>query len=155
MSASVEVKNFVDCPEALPFVAEQLFNQWFSSRPGWTLEGLLAQMRQGKNDAIPVGLVAFIDGEPAGTVSLLEKDLEECGDLRPWLAGLLVFPKYRERGAGRALVEDLMRVAEQLGEREVYLWTEIPALYAKFGWQIVPEVSGEGRTVVMRWKVGS
>jgi GNAT superfamily N-acetyltransferase len=152
MDNGVVVKNFVDCPDALPFVAEQLFNQWFSSREGWTLEALLSQMRQGKSDAIPLGLVAFVDGEPAGTVSLLEKDLDECGDLRPWLAGLLVFPKYRERGAARALVEELMRAAKQLGERQVYLWTEIPALYEKFGWQIVPDVAGDKKAVVMRWK---
>jgi len=154
MSASVEVKNFVDCPEALPFVAEQLFNQWFSSRPEWTRERLLTHMRQGRDDAIPVGLVAFIDGEPTGTVSLLDQDLEECGDRRPWLAGLLVFPKYREQGVARALVEEVMRVAQRLGERDVYLWTEIPELYVKFGWEIVPEIKGsEGRTVAMRWNI--
>ena len=68
------------------------------------MEGLIAQMRQGRDDAIPVGLIGFVDGEPAGTVSLLEKDLEECGDLRPWLAGLLVSPEHREKGVADALV---------------------------------------------------
>lgn len=82
-------KKFIDCPEVLPFVAEQLFNQWFSSRPGCTLERLLAQMQLGKGDAIPLGLVAFVDGEPAGTVSLLDKDLRNAktsvrGSLGSW-----------------------------------------------------------------------
>jgi len=153
MSVSVQVKNFADCPDTLPLVAEQLFNEWFSSRSDGTLERLLTQMRQGKSDAIPLGLVAFVDGEPAGTVSLLEKDLEEYGELRPWLSGLLVFPEYRERGAARALVEELMRAAQRLGERQVYLWTEIPDLYAKFGWVIVPEVKSEGMTVAMRLQI--
>jgi len=154
MSAIIEVKNFVDCPEAIPFVAEQLFNQWFATRQGETLEGLIARMRQGKRDAIPVGLIAFVDGEPAGTVSLLEKDLDECGDLRPWLAGLLVFPKYRTVGAGRALIERLIQVADEIGESELFLWTEIPALYAKFGWTEVQGVASDKKAVVMCRKSG-
>jgi hypothetical protein len=34
----------------------------------------------------------------------------------------------------------------------VYLWTEIPALYEKFGWQVVPDVAGDKKAVVMRWR---
>lgn len=47
-----------------------------------------------------------------------------------------------------------MRVAKRLGEHKVYLWTDIPQLYVKFGWEIVPEVKGsEERTVAMRWNI--
>ena len=150
---TVEVKNFVECPEAIPQVAEMLFNQWFVSRPGETLEGLIAQMRTGRDDAIPVGLIGFVDGEPAGTVSLLERDLEGCGDLRPWIAGLLVSPRHRNKGVADALVKRTQSVAQQLGEKEVYLWTEIPALYEKYGWNIVPDIAPDSRTVLMRWQV--
>lgn len=153
MATVVEVKNFVQCPEAIPPIAEMLFNQWFSSRPGKTLEGLITQMRQGRDDAIPVGLIGFVDGEPAGTVSLLEKDLEECGDLRPWLAGLLVSPEHRKKGVADALVKRLQSVARELGEKEVYLWTETPVLYEKYGWTIVPRVLSDPLSVLMRWDV--
>ena len=39
MAAVVEVKNFVQCPEAIPPIAEMLFNQWFASRPGEDVGG--------------------------------------------------------------------------------------------------------------------
>jgi GNAT superfamily N-acetyltransferase len=155
MKSTVQVRNFVECPEAIPQVAEMLFNQWFVSRPGKTLEGLIAQMRQGRDDAIPVGLIGFVDGEPAGTVSLLDQDLEPCGDLRPWLAGLLVAPHHRKKGVADALVRRVQSVARDLGEKEVYLWTEIPALYEGYGWTIVPEIKSGPNTVLMRWQVPS
>lgn len=151
--SAVEVKNFVECPDAIPPIAEMLFNQWFVSRPGKTLEGLIAQMRTGRDDAIPVGLIGFVDEEPAGTVSLLERDLEECGDLRPWLSGLLVAPEYRKKGVADALVRRLQTIAKELGEKEVYLWTEIPSLYEKYGWKIVPGITTGSSTVLMRWEV--
>ena len=149
MGAIIEVKNFVDCPDAIPFVAEQLFNQWFTTREGETLAGLIDRMRQGKANAIPIGLIAFVDGEPAGTVSLLEKDLDECGDLSPWLAGLLVFPEYRTLGVGRALIERLIEVAEEVGEPKVYLWTEIADIYANFGWRQIQGAASDKKAVVM------
>lgn len=151
--SEVEVKNFVQCPDSIPPVAEMLFKQWFASRAGHTLEGLIAQMRTGRDDAIPVGLIAFVDSVPVGTVSLLERDLEECGDLRPWLAGLLVSPEYRNRGVADALIRQVQEVARELGEREVYLWTEIPTLYEKYGWSVVPGISGGPSIVLMRWQV--
>lgn len=148
----VEVKNFVDCPEHLPLIAQKVHNQWFTTRPGATEEGMLARMRAGKRDAIPLGLIGLVNGAAAGTVSLLESDLEERKDLRPWLAGLLVFEEYRGHGVAAALVRTLTQKALEMGEREVYLYTRIPALYEKFGWEIFAKTSGsDPDEVVMRW----
>ena len=152
---AIEVKNFVECPEAIPQVAQMLFDQWFVSRPGKTLEGLISQMRTGQDDAIPIGLIGFVDGEPAGTVSLLERDLQECGDLRPWLSGLLVSPHHRKKGVADALINRLQNIAKDLGEKEIYLWTEIPELYERYGWKVVPEIASDSGTVLMRWEVSA
>ena len=148
----IEVKNFVDCPEHLPLVAHKIHNQWFINRPGATEEGMLAQMRTGKRDAIPLGLIGMVDRAPAGTVSLLESDLEERKDLRPWLAGLLVFEEYRGLGVAAELVRILTQKALEMGEREIYLYTRIPALYEKFGWEVFAKTSSDDPDeVVMRW----
>jgi GNAT superfamily N-acetyltransferase len=150
---AVEVKNFVECPEVIPYVAGILFNQWFASRPDKTLEGLIAQMRTGREDRVPIGLVGFVDSMPAGTVSLLERDLEECGDLRPWLSGLLVFPEHRRKGVADALIRRVQSDARELGEKEVYLWTEITTLYERYGWKVVPGITSGPSVVLMRWEV--
>jgi predicted N-acetyltransferase YhbS len=148
----IEVKNFVECPEHLPLLAHKVHRQWFTHRPGATEDGMLSRMRTGKLDAIPLGLVGLIDGNPAGTVSLLESDLEERKDLRPWLAGLLVFEEFRGQGLAAALVRTLTQKALEMGEREVYLYTRIPQLYEKLGWEIFAKTSSEDPSeVVMRW----
>ena len=148
----IEVRNFVDCPESIPFVGEQIFNQWFASKPGHTLEGMIARMRGGKADKVPIGLIAFVDGEPAGTVSLLEEDLQEYKHCRPWLAGLLVFPEFRNRGVAGALIESVHQAVQLAGEREAFLYTSIPALYEKFGWKTYGTIESEPDAVVMRWE---
>lgn len=149
---TIEIKNFVDCPESISFVGEQIFNQWFASKPGHTLEGLIARMRGGKADRVPIGLIAFVDGEPAGTVSLLEEDLQEYAHCRPWLAGLLVFPEFRNKGVAGALIKSLMEAARLAGEREAFLYTYIPALYEKYGWKTFGMAESDPGSVVMRWE---
>lgn len=150
-TVTIEIKNFVECPDSIPFVAGQIFNQWFASKPGYTLEGMIARMRGGKADRVPIGLTAFVDGEPAGTVSLLDEDLKEYAHCRPWLAGLLVFPEFRGKGVAGALIEALMEAARAAGEREAFLYTSIPALYEKFGWKIYGTIQSEPECVVMHW----
>lgn len=150
-TVKIEIKNFVDSPDSVPFVAEKVFNQWFASKPGHTLEGMIARMRGGKADRVPIGLIAFVDGEPAGTVSLVEEDLQEYAHCRPWLAGLLVFPEFRGKGVAGALIEALMEATRAAGEREAFLYTSIPALYEKFGWTIYGSIESEPDSVVMRW----
>jgi predicted N-acetyltransferase YhbS len=146
----IEVKNFVACPEVLPLVARQVFNEWFVSTPGFSEEVMLERMRGGKEKELPIGLVAFIDGEPAGTVSLLDRDLKEPATVGPWLAGLLVFPEFREKGVGSALVRAVEQNAAAVGEREVYLVTGIPQYYEKMGWEVKGSSALDEECVVMR-----
>jgi predicted N-acetyltransferase YhbS len=149
----LEIKNFVDCPEVLPQVAEYIFNQWFAHKPGHTLEGMLARMRGGKRSEIPIGLVAFLDGKPAGTVSLLQSDLEERKDLTPWLAGLLVFPEFRKYGVGSALVHSLVETAVKIKYSQIYLYTEIPNFYEKLGWKQICPAKSEPQSFIMMWNL--
>lgn len=146
----IQVKNFVECPEVLPLVATQVFNEWFSATPGFTAEAMLERMRGGKEKELPIGLVAFVDGQPAGTVSLLDRDLKEPATVGPWLAGLLVFPEFRERRVGSALVKAVVLNAAAVGEREVYLVTGIPHYYEKMGWEVAGLSALEESCVVMR-----
>ncbi len=150
-TVAIEIENFVECPDSIPFVAEQIFNQWFASKPEHTLEGMIARMRGAKADRVPIGLTAFVDGEPEGTVSLLGEDLKEYAHCRPWLAGLLVFPEFRSKGVAGALIEALMEVARAAGEREAFLYTSIPALYKTFGWKMYGTIQSEPESEVMHW----
>lgn len=149
----IEIKNFVACPEVLPLVAQRVFEQWFSTTPGYSADAMLARMRGGRERELPIGLVAFFDGEPAGTVSLLERDLKEPTTLRPWLAGLLVFPEFRKAGVGSKLVRAVEQNAALVSEREVYLVTEIPEYYERMGWTITGPSALDESAVIMRREV--
>lgn len=146
----IEIKNFVDCPEVLPLVAERVHNQWFADKPGHTVEGMLARMRNGQRSAVPIGLVAFFNDVAAGTVSLVETDLDERRDLTPWLAGLLVFPGFRDCGVGSALTRALREVASEIGISSMYLYTDKPGFYQRLGWEVVCGVESDPGCFVMK-----
>lgn len=145
----IEIKNFVDCPQVLPFVAERVHAQWFADKEGHSADGMLKRMLTGRRAEIPVGIVAFVNGAPAGTVSLLDSDLESRKDLTPWLAGLLVFPDYREAGVGRALVKAIVEINFDMGNSALYLYTDKPKYYERLGWTVISGVESDPKCSVM------
>lgn len=84
-------------------------------------------LRQANNpDAIPLSLLALVDGEPVGTINLVENDDESRSHLRAWLAALFVVAKQRGRGIGTDLVGALADKAAALGISTLYLGTDNP-----------------------------
>lgn len=148
----LQIRNFLDCPEALPVVAKWIYDRWFVGKPGHSIDSMLLQMREGKRDEVPLGLVAFIDDRPVGTVSLLSTDLEERKDLSPWLAGLLVLPESRGFGVGSALVKELIKINQASQNQNLYLYTEIPSFYERLGWNTLCAVKSKPGYVVMIWE---
>jgi DNA-binding MarR family transcriptional regulator/GNAT superfamily N-acetyltransferase len=96
--------------------------------------------------------IAERDGAPIGSVMLV-KESDETAKLRM----LIVEPKARGLGVGRALVEECIRFARRAGYREVVLWTHsiltaARRIYASVGFEIIetethdefgPELEGE------------
>ncbi len=62
-----------------------------------------AHAKEGRLEGIPQAWIAFYDGEPIGSVSLIEHNMDTNAYLTPWLASLFVLPEYRERGVGSSL----------------------------------------------------
>ena len=103
----------------------------------------------------PATYVLLVDEEVAGSVSLLQHDdiAEVRPDLSPWLASLLVVPKYRGRGYGRQLVVHCVEQTRKLGFPILYLYTHThPEYYARLGWRSIEEraVRGEAVTVMCK-----
>jgi predicted N-acetyltransferase YhbS len=151
----ISIQNFLDCPDLLPMVAERVHTQWFADKPAHTAEGMLQRMRGSLRAEVPIGLIAFLDGTPAGTISLVESDLDEREDLSPWIAGLLVFPDFRNKGVGSALLQSLMDIAKLIGLETIYLYTDKPDFYEKFGWKKHCKVSSYPGCDVMRYEITS
>ena len=84
---------------------------------------------------IPFTLVAFVDGTPVGTASLLTQDMDSHPDLTPWLGSVFVLPDFRRGGIGERLCRTAVAEAKGLGVERLYLFSEEQApYYARMGW---------------------
>ncbi len=150
------ITHLFDHPDHRPLVAAWIHDAFWRDRPpedGRTvaeLEGALGEA--GEPDAIPLSLLALVDGRPAGTVNLVEDDDSKRPHLFPWLAALYVAPEFRGRGVGAALVKGLVEHAARIGVVELYLGTDIPDFYRQLGAVVVER---EGSHFVMRLSVPS
>ena len=89
-----------------------------------------------RTDGLPCSWIAFVDGEPVGSVVLELDGVEPRPELKPDLAGLYVLPDYRRRGIGAALVGACEDGARRFGVTQIYLYTErAETLYVHLGWE--------------------
>jgi GNAT superfamily N-acetyltransferase len=104
-----------------------------------TLEDVINSFQdRTRTDGLPLALVAIVDGIVVGTGSLKTHDLALRRNLSPWLGGMFVDPRYRNRGIGTALIVRLIQEARRLSVPRLYLWTtSAESLYAKHGWATI------------------
>jgi N-acetylglutamate synthase-like GNAT family acetyltransferase len=94
--------------------------------------------------SFPITLIALVDGECAGTVSIFENDLKIQRELTPWLASLYVNPHYRGKGIAKELINKVQQVVKELGFKELYLRTEHTSeYYRRLGWNFVYKTHDE------------
>ena len=101
------VEILVATPDAIPELARSFAKAWGA------FDGV------GK-DGLPVALVAVVDGQAVGTVTLKSDDWRPRADLSPWLGGLFVLPDHRGQGIAGGLVRALVDQASQRGVTTLY-----------------------------------
>jgi len=98
----------------------------------WT-ETLRGQLGR---DAIPMSWVAILDGEPVGSVKLIEQDMATHPELSPWLSSLYVVDEHRGEGIAAKLIDRCETAARTLGHETIYLYTTTAeGIFLKAGWQ--------------------
>jgi predicted N-acetyltransferase YhbS len=139
----IEIAFLVDYPEAIPTLAQWFRAQW----PEYYAERTLADMAQdfyseANRDGLPVRLVAFTDGELAGTITLRERAFQALPEYFPGLGGLFVVERHRGRGLGTELVRAGMNVAQEQGFQRVYAVTGMAhGILERLGWTLIQAVS--------------
>jgi predicted N-acetyltransferase YhbS len=137
----IEIAHLYDYPKYFRIVAQWIHEEWWLSKPGHSVDTMEARLRQASNpQEIPLSLVALANARPVGTVNLVENDDESRPHLFPWLAALLVLPQYRGRGIGSKLVCALLEEARRLKIKQMYLGTDAPGFYMRFGAAIHEQV---------------
>lgn len=74
-------------------------------------------------------------------------------DLSPWMGFLYTVPKWRGKGAGKKLADEVVRRAANDGKEAVYVSTGHVGLYEKYGFSFVgmmDDMDGEPSRVYMR-----
>lgn len=69
-------------------------------------------------------LVALVDGEVVGMVSLLYTISTAEGGAAAWLEDMVVLPELRNSGVGSRLIEEATRVCHEKGIRRITLLTD-------------------------------
>lgn len=59
-----------------------------------------------------------------------------------WINGLQVDPQHRRQGIASALVRAAEREAQALGVAQLFVRTQLPALYQALGWQVIETHGG-------------
>jgi len=143
-----------DHEEMIPLLAEWFERRWpehYGPGGGGNAERDLSNSCN--RDQLPITLVATLDGEVAGTVSLKRRALASHLHLSPWLAMLLVPSAFQGKGVELSLVFAVEELASRLGVKAVYAstGTEAPMLIRR-SWKIVeePAESGSGLFIYKR-----
>jgi GNAT superfamily N-acetyltransferase len=145
------ISFLADYPAYLSTVSAWVFGEWGEHMPGLTLEGLTRIFGGHLNrDRIPLTLIAFLDGQPAGTASIYVNDMETRPDLSPWLAAVYVAPPYRKQGIGTELVKAVESAAQRLKIGRLYLFTpDQEHFYTRLGWSVLERLEYRHQTVVV------
>ncbi|MDO9414712.1 GNAT family N-acetyltransferase [Pararhizobium sp.] len=141
----MEISNLKTQPLWADIVAERGWTAW------WTDSGVpLADYRSHldpmmSGTAIPLALVAHERDTYLGSVLLIENDLEERPQYRPWIAALWVELAMRRQGIAARLIEAARNEAAACGFATCYLCAtpdNSPYYLARGFKQIESDVSG-------------
>jgi predicted N-acetyltransferase YhbS len=135
----MQIDNLKQHPEVIPTLAAWHHAQWGELNPHKSIEDRIAALQRHLAEApIPGTFVAFAEGEPLGSASLVEHDLPTHLQLSPWLASVYVAAEHRRRGIGGRLVRRVMEEAGLLGIETLYLFTlDQEKFYAELGWSLL------------------
>ena len=139
----IGIALLVDCPEVISTLARWFRAQWPEYYAGRTLTDIAQDFfSEANRDSLPVRLLAFADGDLAGTITLREQALQALPEYHPGLGGLLVLEQCRGQGIGTELVRAGMNLAQEQGYERVYAATVTAnGILERLEWKLVQAVS--------------
>jgi GNAT superfamily N-acetyltransferase len=137
----------------IDLIADWYFEEW-SIDKATTVE----RLKGFQNDGIPFQLVMTLNGLPIATggvynhVGLLDA-VPRLNEFKPWLALVYTLPEHRGKGYGAILCEEIQRIANELGTKELYLFTHTAErLYKRLGWEQLERIDLKGKDIAIMKK---
>ena len=130
------LKNHPDAIPALAHIWHDVLGRiWF---PELTIQEInTLTYDELNNPDETTSFVALFDEIPVGFCTFKLKE-EFHSDLGPWLADVVVDPKYQKQGIGKMMVDVAVRQAKDRGFKKLYLFAfdpNIPEYYEHLGWK--------------------
>lgn len=149
MAAGLRIAYLADHPESLPVLRQWFETEWASyygpGGPGDARRDLAAYANEA---GLPVGMVAFLDGEICGIAALKSESVASRSHLSPWAAAAMVHPAHRGRGIGSELFRALEEEAQRRGYRHIYCGTSSATrLLERRGWRFMEQIEYDGANV--------
>jgi len=134
----VKIEYLCDHIQFADTVASWLYDAFISGiRDDLSRAYVLSSVKNCHKLEFPIRLIALLDGNCVGTVSIVSNDLK-CREYTPWLAAFYVDKGFRNQKIGEQLIDCVKSIVTQLGYKEVYLRTEhTSAYYRKLGWRFI------------------
>ena len=130
----IKVVNLADDTKYVEEVSTWAWEQW-SKASGIKLEEIIYRTKHSLcKDRVPQVLIAKLNDELVGTVSIWYNDLPARQDLTPWLATLYIKKEYRGKGLGTFMQKKCVELAKELGYKKIYLMTDHENYYERTGW---------------------
>lgn len=147
----IEIAYLVDYPEAISTLTHWFRAQWPEYYAGRTPADIDQEFHSEANrDGLPVRLVAFADGELAGTIILRGRAIKTLPEYHPGLGGLFVAEQHRNQGIGTELVRAGMDVARDQGYKKVYATTVTArGILECLGWKMVQTIVHNDEQLVL------
>ena len=132
----MEIKYLANCPEYVEQVVNWIYGEFVvKGKNPCHIEKVNEHFSHTNTNSFPITLVALVNDQCVGTVSLFENDLKNQKALTPWLASLYVDVPYRSKGIAKKLIEQVKEIAKEMGFEVLYLRTEHTAgYYRDLGW---------------------
>lgn len=143
MIEELRIEYLADSPEVLQELEAWFLKEWEPyygpNGPGDAAEDLRASCN---HRVLPITLVAFLSDELCATGALKAQSIETHKHLEPWVAALLVKPKYRRQGICGKLVHALEELAKEMGFEEMFYGSGFTDRYLeRNGWEPLERVS--------------
>ncbi len=118
----VRIAFLADHPEVLsPLAAalERASSHWY----GVHADAVADLRARSRRTGLPFGLVALDDDAPVGTIGIVPQSTASHAYLSPWIVGLWVEPRHRNRGIGAKLLKEACEQAHHMGFTQLYAST--------------------------------
>jgi uncharacterized protein (DUF952 family)/N-acetylglutamate synthase-like GNAT family acetyltransferase len=155
------VHNIAQTPQHWDEAAQWGFEAWAHEFPNDTVQTYLDlySHSDGTSGRLAETFIAIDSNDMLlGCVTLIDDDeLPGATEPGPWVAALFVHPKAREQGVANALLSHLISRANQLGFRQLFLYTEDKqSWYEQKGWRYLRNTKlNQLPHVVMQLNIGS